>query len=69
MEKAKEEVKNDVRTEMAEREANASNVVLYGLDETKEADPVQWRAKEQKKVEEILQKMGVEVQGEVVIKH
>ena len=69
MEKAKEEVKKDVRTEMAEREVNASNVVLYGLDETKEADPVQWRAKEQKKVEEIFQKMGVEVQGEVVVKH
>jgi hypothetical protein len=69
MEKAKEEVKKDVRSEMTEREANASNVVLYGLEETKEADPAQWRAKEQKKVEEIIQKMGVEVQGEFIVKH
>lgn len=68
MEKAKEEVKKDVRTEMTQREERGSNVVVYGLEETKEDDAAQWRAKEQQKVEDIIAKLGVTVAGDVTVK-
>ena len=42
IEKAKEEVKKDVKSEMTQREENGSNVCVYGIAETKEEDPVQW---------------------------
>ena len=69
MEKAKEEVKNDVKTEMALREEKGSNVVLYGVEETKEEDTEQWKAKEKQKVEDVFRHMGVETQGEFTIKY
>ena len=68
MEKAKEEVKKDVRTEMTQREERGSNVVVYGLDETVEEDAALWRAKEQTKVEDVIQKLGVQVRGDVTVK-
>ena len=41
MEKAKEEVKKVVQSEMAEQEERGGNVVVYGLEETKEDDTAQ----------------------------
>ena len=67
MEKAKEEVKNDVKSEMAQREERGDRVVVYGLEETKEEDP-EWKEKEKKKVEDILRHMGVEPQGDITVK-
>ena len=69
MEKAKEEVKKVVQSEMADQEERGCNVVVYGLEETKEDDTAQWKAKEQKKVEDLIQKMGVQVQGGISIKY
>ena len=68
MEKAKEEVKKDVRTEMTQREERGSNVVVYGLDETQDDDAAQWKVKEQKKVDDVIAKMGVNVRGNVTVK-
>ena len=68
MEKAKEEVKNDVKSEMSLREERADRVVVYGLEETKDQDPEQWTEKEKKKVEGIFQHMGVQPQGEITVK-
>ena len=68
MEKAKEEVKNDVKSEMAQREERGDRVVVYGLKETKEANLELWTAKEKEKVEEVFQHMGVQPQGEVAVK-
>ena len=48
MEIAKEEVKNDVKTVMAEREERGNNIIIYGLEETKEEDTVKWREEENK---------------------
>ena len=68
MEKAKEEVKLDVKTELAEREANGNNICIYGLEETKEQDAEKWRESELKKVKEVADQMGVQLVGEVSIK-
>ena len=69
MEKAKEEVKKDVKTEMTMREANSSNIAIYGLEETKEEEEGKWREGEMKKVMEITGQMGVQINGEITIKN
>ena len=66
MEKAKEEVKIDVQTEMVHREEQSNNFVIYGLDETKEDDAAKWKEEEERKVKELMGKIGVN--GEVVVK-
>ena len=66
MEKAKEEVKIDVQTEMVHREERSNNFVVYGLEETKEDDAAKWREEEQRKVKELMGKIGVN--GEVEVK-
>ena len=68
MEKAKKEVKLNVRTELAEREANGNNICIYGLEEMQEQDPEKWREGELKKVTEVAEQMGVQLVGEVTIK-
>ena len=68
MEKAKEEVKNDVRSEMIQREERADRVALYGLEETKEEDPEKWKEEEKKKVEDVFRHMGVKPEGDILVK-
>ena len=68
MEKAMEEVKKDVKTELVAREERGCNVVVYGLDETNEEDVAQWKTKEQKKVDDVIAKLGVNVKGDVSVK-
>ena len=58
MEKAKEEVKNDVKSELASREENRSNIAIYGLEETKEEDAAKWKEEEIKKVVDLVEQMG-----------
>ena len=65
MEKAKDEVIMDVRTEMTQMNERGSNIVIIGMEETKEEDKKKWRESEQKKVEELFEKLEVEVKGEV----
>ena len=67
MERTKAEVKEDVRSEMALREEKTDRFAIYGLEETKEDDSVKWRELEQKKVEELIGKIGI--QGKVEVKH
>ena len=69
MEKAKQEVKKDVKTEMTLREANSSNIAIYGLEETKEEDEGKWRDGEMKKVIEITDQMGDQINGGMTIKN
>ena len=68
MQKAKEEVKSEVKTEMTRREGNSNNICIYGLPESKEEDAVKWRESEHKKVTEVTEQMGIQVIGEVVVK-
>ena len=66
--KAKEEVKQDVRTEMLQRDENSSNIVIYGLKESKEVNSVKWREGETKKVTDLVQQINVRVEGEIAVK-
>ena len=68
MAKAKEEVKNDVKTEMTLREENSSNICFYGLPESKEDDAEKWRESEKKKVKEVTDQLVIQVNGEIVVK-
>ena len=68
MEKASEEVKKEVKSEMTHREENSSNICIYGLEETKEEDAVKWKEEETKKVMEMVKQIGVRVEGEVAVK-
>ena len=69
MEKAKQEVKNDVKSELAQRDENSSNIAIYGLAETKEDDVEKWREAEAKKVTELVEQMAVQIDGEVAIRY
>ena len=53
---------------MAQQKERGSNFGIYGLDETKDKDPQQWRAKEQEKVEGVVRKMGIAAKGEILVK-
>ena len=66
MKKAKEEVKNDVNKEMKEREEKSQNVVIYGIEESEKESPEERKKDDEKKVEEVMEGIGVE--GEVEIK-
>jgi hypothetical protein len=68
MEKAKEEVKKEVKSELATREEKSSNICIYGLEESKEDDAAKWREAETKKVMDMVEQIGVRVEGEVVVK-
>ena len=68
MEKAKEEVKNELKTEMTMREEQSSNICIYGLPESKEEDADRWRESENRKVMEVTEQMGIQVNGEIVVK-
>ena len=68
MEKAKEEVKNDVKSEMREMEDRSVNVVLYGVEESKEGDTEKRKEHDEKKVREMAEVVGVELKGEVQVK-
>ena len=52
MEKAKQEVRNEVSGEMKEREERDANVIFYGVAEESEPDVETRREKEKKKIEE-----------------
>ena len=67
VEKAREEMKMDVRSEMEQKSERGSNIVIFGLAETKETDTKKWKELEQKKVEELMTK--IEVEGEVQVMH
>ena len=66
MEKAKEEVKRDVRTEMKEIEDRSENVVVYGLEEMDGNSIAVNKEAESRKVRELAKEVGVEMGAEDV---
>ena len=60
MVKAKEQVKKDVRTEMVEREERSANLVIYGLEESKEEAPEKRKEDDARKAKEVAEAVGVE---------
>ena len=68
METAKQEVKKVVRAEISERGERSANLVLYGIEESKEAEMEKRKEYDEKKVREVAEKIGVEIKGEMVVK-
>ena len=68
MEKAKEEVKQDMGREMKEREERSQNIVLYGLEEPTAQTTEERKKEEKRRVEEVVREIGVEANGEIEVK-
>lgn len=68
MKKATEEVKKDVRLEFTEKEERAENLVLYGLEESKEKDEKKAKEEEKERIAEIASEIGVALTGEITVK-
>ena len=68
MEKAKKEFKDEMETERKEREERRENVVVYGLTESEEEEPEMRKEEDKKKMLELAEEIGVEVNGEVDVK-
>ena len=66
MEKAKEEVKKEVHTEMKEQEERSENLVIYGLKERNEEEAASRMEAEKGKVLEMAGEVGVELTTEEV---
>ena len=68
LEKAKEEVKEEMKEEMREREEKASNLVIYGMKESEDADPEKRKEYDAGKIKELMRAIEVEPEGEVEVK-
>ena len=68
MEKAKEEVKDEMRIEMQARDDIKDNIVLYGVEESKEADVGKNRDEDREKVKKIAAAIEVKISGEIQIR-
>ena len=68
MEKAKEEVKQDMGREMKEREERGQNVVIYGLEEPTASETEERKREEKRKVEEVVNEIGVAINGGIKVK-
>ena len=69
MEKAKEEVKGEMRDEMKSREDKKGNIVVHGVVESKETDTEKNRNDDLEMVKKIAAEIGVVVKGEVKVRY
>ena len=65
MEKAKEEVKVELRGEMREREEKRNNIVIYGLKESTETDGKKRKEEDEEKVKKMATEIDIEFKGEI----
>ena len=68
MERAKQEVRNEVSGEMREREERDANVIFYGVTEDDESDVERRRDKEKQIVKEIATAAGVDMEDSMEVK-
>ena len=68
MEKAKEEVKNEMATEMKDREERESNVVVYGIQESKAQEAKDRKEEDGRRIRKMAEVIGVEIRGEIEVK-
>ena len=66
MEKAKEEMKNEVKTEMKDMEERSENVVIYGFKERTEEEADRRMEAERNLVREMAEKVGVDLSLEEI---
>ena len=65
MEKAKEEVKVEMRGEMREREEKKNNLVIYGLKESSETDGKKRKEEDEEMVKKMAAAIEVDFKGEI----
>ena len=65
MEKAKEEVKVELRGETREIEEKKNNIVIYGLKESTELDGKKRKEEDEEKVKKMATKINVEFKGKI----
>ena len=65
MEKAKEEVKVELRGETREIEEKKNNIVIYGLKESTESDGKKRKEEDEEKVKKMAAEIDVEFKGEI----
>ena len=65
MEKAKEEVKGEMRDELKEREDKKENIVIYGLNESAEPDGRKRKDEDDVAVKNLAAEIGVQFNGEI----
>ena len=68
MEKVKEKAKEEITSEMKEIKEKSINIVLYGLEESKEEDAAKRRDDDMKKVMKMAEEIDVSMNGAVEIK-
>ena len=68
MQKAKEEVKEEMSTEMKNREERKMNIVVYGIEESDKEEAEERKKEDEKKVAEIATEIGVALKGKVEVK-
>lgn len=68
MEKAITVISQDMAKEMKEREDRSGNIVVYGMEESKEEKREERDKEDEAKVRVMAREMGVEVKGEVAVK-
>ena len=62
LEKAKEEVKEEVRLDMVEKEERRNNMVIYGLEESEKEEAKERAKDDQKTVKKLLEALEMEVE-------
>ena len=65
MEKAKEEVKVELRGEMRERDVKKNNLVIYGLKESSETDGKKRKEEDEEMVKKMAAEIEVDFKGEI----
>ena len=69
MEKAKEEVKDEMRDETREREEKRTNIVVYGMKESKEAEGEKRKEDDEEMVKKMVEEIGVQPKGEFKVRY
>ena len=69
MEQAKKEVKEEITTEQARVERNASNIAVYGIKESEKTETEEQNREDERKIEELAQVIGVGLECGIEIEH
>ena len=69
MGKAMEDAKREVKSEMKKEEEISANIVVFGVEESKKESAEERKMEEMKKMEDMVQAMEIELEGEIQIKY
>ena len=69
MEKAKEEVKEEMTSELKEREERSVNLVVYGVAESERVTGAEKQAEDVEKMTKLAEEIGVKLKGAVEVRY